>query len=193
MSVSFSVIGDDCQRLFHEDELALLRVAQEALANIRKHAQARRVTGAVDLAGRQRRCSCTITDDGRGFDPELQRSAPMLRASIWAWPCCGSGWRCWAGNSPWCRSRGRAQRYVRRCRCERTGVTIMGKIRILIVDDHALFRDGLRAVLEHQEDMSLVGEASDAGSAIRLAAELRPDRDPDGSAVARTERRRGDA
>ena len=51
----------------------------------------------------------------------------------------------------------------------------MDKIRVLIVDDHALFRDGLRAVLEPQEDMSLVGEASDAETAIRLAADLRPD------------------
>ena len=51
----------------------------------------------------------------------------------------------------------------------------MGKIRILIVDDHAMFRDGLRAVLEPQEDMALAGEASDAAGAIRLAAELRPD------------------
>ncbi len=51
----------------------------------------------------------------------------------------------------------------------------MDKIRILIVDDHAMFRDGVRAVLEPQDDMALVGEASDAESAIRLAADLRPD------------------
>ena len=51
VSVSFSVAGDGCQRPIHDAELALLRVAQEALANVRKHAQARRVTDGVGLAG----------------------------------------------------------------------------------------------------------------------------------------------
>ena len=51
----------------------------------------------------------------------------------------------------------------------------MLKLRLLIVDDHAMFRDGLRAVLEHADDMELVGEAGDGETAIRLAAELQPD------------------
>jgi len=51
----------------------------------------------------------------------------------------------------------------------------MAKIRILVVDDHAMFRDGLRAVLEHQEDLALVGEAGDADTALLLARQLAPD------------------
>ena len=51
----------------------------------------------------------------------------------------------------------------------------MRRLRLLIVDDHAMFRDGLRAVLEHADDMELVGEAGDGETAITLAAELQPD------------------
>ena len=51
----------------------------------------------------------------------------------------------------------------------------MTRIRLLVVDDHAMFRDGLRAVFEHQEDMLLVGEAGDAETAIPLAQQLKPD------------------
>ncbi|SEF65016.1 DNA-binding response regulator, NarL/FixJ family, contains REC and HTH domains [Thermomonospora echinospora] len=45
---------------------------------------------------------------------------------------------------------------------------------ILIVDDHALVRDGVREILETQEDMGVVGEASDSHSAVALAAETKP-------------------
>ena len=47
-------------------------------------------------------------------------------------------------------------------------------IRVLLVDDHAMVRQGLRAVLESYEDMDVVGEAVDGQDAIRLAEQLRP-------------------
>lgn len=47
--------------------------------------------------------------------------------------------------------------------------------RIVIADDHQLFRDGLRSLLEGAADMELIGEASDGENAIALADELDPD------------------
>lgn len=51
----------------------------------------------------------------------------------------------------------------------------MAKIRILLVDDHAIVRAGLRLLLESQPDMEVVGEATDGTEAFRKARELRPD------------------
>lgn len=48
-------------------------------------------------------------------------------------------------------------------------------ISILIVDDHALLREGLREILEAQGDMTVVGEAGDSETAVRLVAEKRPE------------------
>mgnify|MGYP001206770682 CR=1 FL=1 len=48
-------------------------------------------------------------------------------------------------------------------------------LRILIADDHPLFRDGLRALLTAAPDMELVGEATTGDEATSLAAELQPD------------------
>jgi DNA-binding NarL/FixJ family response regulator len=49
------------------------------------------------------------------------------------------------------------------------------KTRILIVDDHALFRDGLKMLIDHESDMEVVGEAENGEVAIERARELRPD------------------
>jgi DNA-binding NarL/FixJ family response regulator len=48
-------------------------------------------------------------------------------------------------------------------------------IRVLIADDHELFRRGLRMVLEDAEDIAVVGEAGDGQRAVELAGELVPD------------------
>jgi two-component system, NarL family, response regulator NreC len=51
----------------------------------------------------------------------------------------------------------------------------MAKIRILLTDDHTLFRQGLRTLLAAEPDIEIVGEASNASDAIAFAQELRPD------------------
>jgi DNA-binding NarL/FixJ family response regulator len=51
----------------------------------------------------------------------------------------------------------------------------MSKIRILLVDDHSLFREGIAGVLNSQPDMEVIGESSDGLEAVVMARNLRPD------------------
>jgi DNA-binding NarL/FixJ family response regulator len=48
-------------------------------------------------------------------------------------------------------------------------------IRVLIAGDYALFREGLRLFLAQQEDMQVIGEATDGSQALRMAEALQPD------------------
>lgn len=52
---------------------------------------------------------------------------------------------------------------------------IAAKIRVLIADDHPIFRVGLRNLISQQADMEVVGEANDGPEAIERIAALRPD------------------
>lgn len=51
----------------------------------------------------------------------------------------------------------------------------MNKLRVLLADDHAMLREGLRMLVSAQEDMEVVGEASNGRKAVALALELMPD------------------
>jgi NarL family two-component system response regulator LiaR len=50
----------------------------------------------------------------------------------------------------------------------------MAKIRVLLADDHAVLREGMRNLLEREKDLEVVGEASDGEKAVKLVSELKP-------------------
>lgn len=51
----------------------------------------------------------------------------------------------------------------------------MSPVRVLIADDHPLFRDGMHGLLDSVEETEVVGEAANGEEAVALARELRPD------------------
>jgi len=51
----------------------------------------------------------------------------------------------------------------------------MGKIKILIADDHAVVREGTRQILEREPDLDVIAEAADGEEAVRKAGSSRPD------------------
>src|SRR5436190_4495539 len=89
-----------------------------------------------------------------------------------AWSGCVSGSTRSAGSSP----PGRAPAgfvCARSFRC--TGEAMGEPIRVLVVDDQALVRQGFTVILEAEPDITVVGEAGDGAAAVDAALALRPD------------------
>ncbi len=160
---------------------------QEALQNVRKHAGARHVWLATRLD--DGRWTLEVRDDGRGFDTDtvttpgrrtfglqfMRERAELVRGrfEVRSRPAngtvvvldipVGGGRRQFVSYPGPDRRRGGPDR---RANDER--------IRILLVDDHALVRVGMRAILEREPDFDIVGEADDGRSAHDAALETDP-------------------
>jgi NarL family two-component system response regulator LiaR len=50
----------------------------------------------------------------------------------------------------------------------------MGRIRVIIADDHVLFREGTRNLIEQEKDMEVIGEANDGNETVELVTKLHP-------------------
>ncbi|MDO5640153.1 MAG: response regulator transcription factor [Neisseria sp.] len=51
----------------------------------------------------------------------------------------------------------------------------MSEIKIILIDDHTLFRSGIKALLSRQEDLEVIGEAADGLAGVKLVEQLQPD------------------
>jgi signal transduction histidine kinase len=78
VAAAFQPLGLDGDRLPPEVETAVYRVVQEALNNVAKHAEARRVGVMVSRQGDE--LTALVEDDGRGFDPEQAGAGPGRRS-----------------------------------------------------------------------------------------------------------------
>jgi len=170
--------------LAENDAVFLFQCARELLWNVVKHGATNRATVAYGRDGN--RVSLAVVDKGKGFDPQAAhesgddgthlglfsiRERVELRGGqveIDSTPGVGT----WVTIIlPVDASEEVSSMMVE----QKPPVRVLGEsVRIVIVDDHKMVRQGLRRVLEEHDDFSIVGEAGDGAAAVAMARELEP-------------------
>ena len=188
-------LGASADGLNDAQRTVALRVAQEALQNVRKHAAATKVTVAThdEQAGEW---VLEVRDDGRGFDVGavaargrrnfglqfMRERAELIgaRFDVRSRPDGGTVVRLTIPTGDAIGRRGEHMTGIdysgperRRGGPDRRALDDV--TRILVVDDHALFRMGIANILGHEPDFEIVAEAEDSRGAIDRALETSPD------------------
>ena len=148
-----------------EADQAAYRIVQEALTNVSRHAG--RACARVHLHYSPDALSVQVDDDGTGSQHQHWPPAGGSRAG----PDRHAGTGDRARRPAPRRTPGR-RRLPGVRRAPRSGTVV---IRILLADDQALIRSGIRSLLEAEDDIEVVAEAADGRQAVILAAEHRPD------------------
>ena len=144
----------------------LLRIVQEVLANTRRHSRASHAW--VTAGTSQGKLWVEVSDDGRGFDPARMSSGTGTRGMRERARALGG--ELVISSSPDVGTRVRFEMPAARDG-ESLEDTREGKARILVVDDHASFRQGVAAALEGEPDLSIVGQAGSLAEAREMLRE----------------------
>jgi CheY-like chemotaxis protein/anti-sigma regulatory factor (Ser/Thr protein kinase) len=179
-----------------EDQAVLLfQSVRELLINVRKHARTHHAVMTIEQS--QDDLCITIRDEGVGMDLGVanatnQPSANSSKFGLFSirermLAICG---RLELESSPGCGMTSRLIVPLKECpifdegdvprsdserRGDRRSVREGGRIRVLLVDDHPMIREGLRGLLFAHEELNIVGEARDGEEALSLTDKLRPD------------------
>lgn len=189
-------IEDDGQSvpLNKEVRTIVIQSVRELLFNILKHTSVDEAT--VNIRRNTDELQVTVKDEGEGFDLEnvelipgekggfglfnVQERIDLLGGSVDIESKAGVGTRVTLHvpleKKPQLTESGEQVREVQApSEREQIQVNIEEKIKVLLVDDHQMVREGLRNIIENQSDLLVIGEASDGKEAIECTKKTSPD------------------
>jgi PAS domain S-box-containing protein len=178
----------------------LIRSIRELLFNVVKHSETSHATVEVWVNGRQ--LLITVTDQGRGCDStdlyekrnaqeafglfDIEDRINFLGGNMQVESKPGQGFcaRLWVPSDVGSLSDGRVRPSdipdnwafeLKKTAPAASHSSFKGCVRVILADDHQILRDGLIELLESEEDITVIGTASDGRKAVHLAEVLKPD------------------
>lgn len=176
-----------------DQRVLLYQSVRELLLNVVKHATVSQVSLSLSVEGHENRLHIVVRDEGSGFDTASMEAKPegahfglfSIRERMAAMgghfqldTASGQGTsvrltlslKSAEGPAPVQRS------MITRDRPHVHPTPKSPKVhRVLLVDDHALIRQGLRTILDDHDDMTVIGEAGNGAEAVSMASDMRPD------------------
>ena len=186
VSVTVNVATVD---LAEEQAILVFQSVRELLMNILKHAGTPEASLTVDVVDHT--LVVTVQDRGRGFDPSSQQPTAGAHFGLFSIrermeavggtfslssaPGEGTTAKLSVALPRVAPAKGLSTEVERGLPTSEQAAVPQHTLRVLMVDDHPMVRQGLRAVVEQFEEMMVVGEAADGREAVRFAHSLRAD------------------